>query len=132
MAKRYMKLVSLSHNTEEALRGLQAVKPPVEHFATPDEAEADGVVVTNAQHEAAMEWLDMFNYYTNRLDQIMEEMEGLEAHLPPSDECHVHQLVGHGAGLCSTASRYSVPIGGNGCQFCLRDQVMLAKRNEEE
>lgn len=121
MAKRYMRLLKMKDYIEEALWDLEQRRPPTNQLMNPEEAT-----------EASMEWLDMFNYYTDRLETIIEEMEDLEAELPPSDECHVHRLVGNGAGLCSTASRYSIPIGGNGCQFCLRDQHQLAKRNEED
>jgi hypothetical protein len=121
MAKRYMKLLEQKRETEEALRGLEAVRPPTNQLMNPEEAEHAGNEVE------VSEWLDMFNYYTERLEDILDEMEVLEAELPPSDECYVHQLVGNGAGLCATASRYSAPQGGNGCQFCLCDQSKVGK-----
>lgn len=116
---RYMELVMQSRDANAALRGLQSVRPSENKLVNPEEADND-----------SMEWLDMLNHYTNRLNKIMEEMEELEARLPPVDVCPVHQLA-DGAGLCATASRYSAPAGGNGCQFCLRDQVTVADNKEE-
>lgn len=115
-----MKLLKAKDAAEDALRGLNAVRPPTNELMNPEEAS-----------EASTEWVEMYNYYTNRLENILEEMSDLEAILPSADECNVHQLAGNGAGLCSTASRYSVPTG-NGCAFCLRDQHALAKSDEEE
>ena len=116
MDKRYNKLLQQKWDTVEALRGLEAVRPPTNQLMNPEEAD-----------DASVEWLDMFNYYTNRLEQILEDMEDAEGDLPDPNECPVHQLVDNGAGLCATASRYSAPQGGNGCQFCLRDQFEVKK-----
>jgi hypothetical protein len=109
--RRYMGLLKQKSAAEEALRGLEALRPSADKLMNPEEAD-----------DATTEWLDMFNYYTNRLEEILEVMEEVEAELPDPNECPVHRMVGGGAGLCSTASRYSVPIGGNGCPFCLRDK----------
>ena len=116
MAKRYMNLLEQKETVKDAVSSLEAVRPLMNKLMNPEEADDD-----------SMEWLDMFNYYTDRLEQILEEMEEVEADLPDPNECPVHQIVDNGAGLCATASRYSVPQGGNGCQFCLREQFQLNK-----
>jgi hypothetical protein len=115
-AERYTELLTQKRDAEKALDGLNAVRPSAEKLTNPD--------------EATTEWLDMFNYYINRIRDILEEMSEVEAELPDPNECPVHRMVGIGAGLCPTASCYSAPIGGNGCKFCLRDQHELNAGNE--
>ena len=120
-AKRYIQLLKQKGVANDAMRGLEAVRPSTEKLMNPEEAD-----------EPTTEWLDMYNYYMNRLEEILEEMEDIEAQLPDPNKCPVHGMVGDGAGLCSTASRYSVPFGGNGCQFCLCDQNDLETRVDSE
>jgi hypothetical protein len=112
----YMILLEQEETAKKTLHGLEAKRPSAEKVMNPEEAD-----------DATAEWMEMYNYYTNRLEEIHEAMEEVEAELPDPNECSVHQLVGNGAGLCSTASRYSVPIGGNGCPHCLRDQFKVSK-----
>lgn len=67
-AKRYFELLNQERDAKEALAGLNAVRPPVNELMNPEE-----------QTEETAEWLDIFNYYTNRLNDIHAEMDRLEA-----------------------------------------------------
>lgn len=115
-----MELLEMKEVADSTLLKLEFAKPPVNELVNPEEAT-----------EASTEWLDIYNHYKKRQDEILVEMANIEAVLPCAEECHVHQLVGNGAGLCATASRYSAPTG-NGCQYCLINQFELKKREEQE
>ena len=110
----YKMLLKQEKNAKTTLLWLEGKRPSADKVMNPEEVD-----------EATAEWLEMYNHYVNRLKEIHEAMEEVEAELPDPNECHVHQLLGNGSGLCATASCYSVPIGGNGCPHCLRDQFNL-------